>query len=139
MAGEISIEQAILLGIIVVIAVAVGWYMYTTFIASVQSGSKISVSQATIDTSGNLMLVVSNAGPAPVAVIIGVYVGNTPCSPKSATGPATISGTKVSVGTDGTATLTYSCQSFSGVSGTTVQGYLVLSTGATFPFTASVT
>jgi|GEM_PF-6408602 hypothetical protein len=28
MAGEISIEQAILLGIIVVIAVAVGWYMY---------------------------------------------------------------------------------------------------------------
>jgi len=27
MAGEISIEQAILLGIIVVIAVAVGWYM----------------------------------------------------------------------------------------------------------------
>lgn len=139
MVGEISIEQAILLGIIVVIAVAVGWYMYTTFIASVQSGSKILISQATIDPSGNLQLVLSNTGPASVAVIIGVYVGNTPCTPTSATGPASISDTKVSVSTGGAATLTYSCKGFSGVPGTTAQGYLVLSTGATFPFTASVT
>jgi hypothetical protein len=32
--GLTSIELAILLAIIIVIAVAVGWYMYTTFLAS---------------------------------------------------------------------------------------------------------
>ncbi len=139
MRAEISMEQAILLGIIIVIAVAVSWYMYTTFLSYVQSGARISVSQATVNGSGYLQLVVTNQGPANSVVIIGVYINNVFCRPVSAQGPASISGDKVAVSMGGAALLIYSCSGFAGTPGTNVQGYLVLATGASFPFTASVT
>lgn len=138
MDGEVSIEQAILVGIVVVIAVAVGWYMYTLFLASIQSGSKISVTQAAVNSTGYLQLIVANIGPS-AATIVGAYIGEVPCLPESASGSATISGTKITLNVGGSATLVFYCNGFSGTAGTAVQGYVVLSTGAVFPFTASVT
>lgn len=139
MEGQISVEQAILLGIVVTIAVAVSWYMYTTFLAYVQSGARISISQAVINRSGYLQLLVSNQGPANNVTIIGVYVDNILCRPVSAQGPASIDDDRVYLSIGSPALLTYSCKGFSGVPGTSAQGYLVLASGASFPFTLYIT
>jgi len=78
MKGLTSIELAILLAIIIVIAVAVGWYMYTTFVASTTAQGKLAVSSAQITSSGSLTLTVYN--PGPVAVTIqAVYVNGQSC------------------------------------------------------------
>lgn len=131
MKGLTSIELAILLAIIIVIAVAVGWYMYTTFVASTSAQAKLIVSQATYSsTSGTLTLVVSNPGPAATVTITGVYLNGTSCTSIS---PTTISSSA------GATQVTASCSlAVKPTPGTTLQGYVVLSTGTTFPFTAVV-
>lgn len=137
--GQVSVERAILLGVVMAITVAVGWYMYTTFLAYIQSSVKISISQAIINGSSYLQMLVLNQGPVNNVTIIGVYVDNILCRPVSAQGPAFIDGDKVRLGVGGLASLTYNCKGFSGIPGTSVQGYLVLANGASFPFTAYVT
>jgi uncharacterized protein (UPF0333 family) len=129
MKGLTSIELAILLAIIIVIAVAVGWYMYTTFVASTTSQAKLSISQATYSsTSKNLTLIVTNPGPAATVTITAVYLNGTQCT-----------GTPVTVSTSQGATAEkFSC-TITAVPGTTLNGYVVLSTGTTFPFVATVT
>jgi len=128
MKGLTSIELAILLAIIIVIAVAVGWYMYTTFVASTTAQGKLAVSSAQITKNGSLILTVYN--PGPVAVTIqAVYVNGQSCGNNL--------NKQVSVGN--TTTVNTSCTNLSLTPGTTVSGYVVLSSGATFPFTAVVT
>jgi P pilus assembly chaperone PapD len=134
MKGLTSIELAILLAIIIVIAVAVGWYMYTTFVASTTAQGRLAVSSAQITSSGSLTLTVYNPGPVDVT-IQAVYVNGQSCGSLSSSGGSGSSGVTVSVGK--TTSVTASCQN--GLTpGTTVSGYVVLSSGATFPFTAVV-
>jgi Flp pilus assembly protein TadG len=129
MKGLTSIELAILLAIIIVIAVAVGWYMYTTFVASTTSQGRLAVSSAQITSTGSLTLTVYNPGPVDVT-IQAIYVNGQSCD-----GGSGSSGVTVSVGK--TTSVTATCQN--GLTpGTTVSGYVVLSSGATFPFTAVV-
>jgi len=131
MKGLTSIELAILLAIIIVIAVAVGWYMYTTFVASTTSQAKLIVSAAILRTNGTLYLTVTNPGPAASVTITSVYVNGTSC---------TISGTTTIAASAGAVTVKAECNNLGTlVPGTTLNGYVVLSTGTTFPFVATVT
>ena len=136
MKGLTSIELAILLAIIIVIAVAVGWYMYTTFVASTAAQGTLAVSSAQIDTSGKLTLTVYNPGPVDVT-IKAVYVNGQKCeSISGGSGSASSGGVVVNVGA--TTSVTGSGCGSNFVSGTTVSGYVVLSSGATLPFKAVV-
>ena len=135
MKGLTSIELAILLAIIIVIAVAVGWYMYTTFVASTSAQAKLIVSQATLFTNGTLKLVVSNPGPAATVTITNVFVNGTSCSLGTKNNPLT---TVTVSSSKGAMIVNATCPFTTLVPGTTLQGYVVLSTGTTFPFTAVV-
>ncbi|MEL9991267.1 MAG: sodium:proline symporter [Thermoproteus sp.] len=136
MKGLTSIELAILLAIIIVIAVAVGWYMYTTFTASTSAQAKLIISQATYAVSsssssgGTLTLVVSNPGPVQQITIQSIYLSGQPCGSSS--------NTVTVITSTGTFPVSVQCP-VSATPGTTLQGYVVLSTGTTFPFTAVVT
>ena len=138
MKGLTSIELAILLAIIIVIAVAVGWYMYTTFVASTTSQAKLIVSAAILSsTTKQLNLTVTNPGPAATVTITSVYVNGTSCQLIS--GGQTVSTTTVAAST-GAVTVKAKCDNLgTAVPGTTLNGYVVLSTGTTFPFVATVT
>jgi len=136
MKGLTSIELAILLAIIIVIAVAVGWYMYTTFVASTTSQAKLIVSAAILSsTTKQLNLTVTNPGPAATVTITSVYVNGTSC-----TISGTTSGTTTIAASAGAVTVKATCNNLGTlVPGTTLNGYVVLSTGTTFPFVATVT
>jgi uncharacterized protein (UPF0333 family) len=135
MKGLTSIELAILLAIIIVIAVAVGWYMYTTFVASTTSQAKLIVSAAILRTNGTLYLTVTNPGPAATVTITSVYVNGTSCTISGTSGATTTIAASA-----GAVTVTAACSSLGTlVPGTTLNGYVVLSTGTTFPFVATVT
>ncbi|MGC8583926.1 MAG: sodium:proline symporter [Thermoproteus sp.] len=139
MKGLTSIELAILLAIIIVIAVAVGWYMYTTFVASTSAQAKLIVSQATYYTNGTLSLVVTNPGPAATVTITNVFLNGTACTLLVPSTTSTTTAISLSA-TAGAQTIKAKCSLPSNkvVPGTTLQGYVVLSTGTTFPFTAVV-
>lgn len=133
MKGLTSIELAILLAIIIVIAVAVGWYMYTTFTASTSAQAKLIISQATYSSgSKQLTLVVTNPGPVATVTISNIYLNGTACSSSPLNWAISTS--------SGATTKSLECKLPATVTpGTTLQGYVVLSTGTTFPFTAVVT
>ena len=135
MKGLTSIELAILLAIIIVIAVAVGWYMYTTFVASTTSQAKLIVSAAILSsTTKQLNLTVTNPGPAATVTITAIYVNGTPCTLSGGQTTTTVAAST------GAVTVKASCSNLGTlVPGTTLNGYVVLSTGTTFPFVATVT
>ncbi len=67
--GMTSLEIAILVAIVLIIAVAVGWYVYTTFIASATGQPRISIISAEITVGGGppqLKIRIANPGPVPV-------------------------------------------------------------------------
>jgi len=129
--GMTSLEVAIIVAIVLVIAIAVGWYLYTTFSsASQQSG--ITVTEATIyaSTSGStttytLVMRLTPQGAAQVAIdrieIAGKQLkctsGNIIQSPGEYY--VTLSGITLSVGQ-------------------VLSGRVVLQSGAVAPFTATV-
>ena len=138
MKGLTSIELAILLAIIIVIAVAVGWYMYTTFVASTTSQAKLIVSAAVLNHETNrLNLTVTNPGPAATVTITAVYVNGTSCTLDTGGQQASTITIPASAGA---VTVKATCSSLKNpVPGTTLNGYVVLSTGTTFPFVTTVT
>ena len=128
MKGLTSIELAILLAIIIVIAVAVGWYMYTTFLGATQSQAKLVIVNAVYSASkGYLNLTLTNPGPVNTVTIQAVYLNGQSCS-----GTAQVSVSQ------GPQTFQFTCPANMAAAGTTLQGQVVIASGATFPFTASV-
>jgi len=122
-----SLEIAIIVAIILVIAIAVGWYLYTTFAAAGQQSGLI-VTTATIysPTSGDpvLYLDVVPQGAAQVQVVKVEIAGKSfTCTNGVVSGKTnstvTLTGLKVSVGQ-------------------VLTGRLVLASGAITPFTATV-
>ncbi len=71
--GMTSIEIAILVAVVLVIAVAVGWYLYTTFGAAVASQANIRVVSAMAFSNGTIKITVMNGGGNAV-VLNGVEV-----------------------------------------------------------------
>ncbi|MFP3213143.1 MAG: class III signal peptide [Thermoproteus sp.] len=131
MKGLTSIELAILLAIIIVIAVAVGWYMYTTFLASTSSSPKLQIVSAQYSASkSTLTLTVVNPGPVNNVGISAIYLNGVQCgTPSTTTVP--ISSTPQSINA--------TCSGISAAVGTQLSGQLVTTAGTTFPFTAVVT
>jgi uncharacterized protein (UPF0333 family) len=126
-----SLEIAIIVAIILIIAVAVGWYLYTTFIASTSGQPRLSVISAELYTDGTLRLVVFNPGPVDVQIhsieIAGTSISSSDldCNP----------GVVITVGQQGT------CSGTVGLTvtpGTMLPGRVILSGGQSFPFNALV-
>ncbi len=131
MKGLTSIELAILLAIIIVIAVAVGWYMYTTFLASTSSSPKLQIVSAQYSAgTSTLTLTVVNPGPVNNVGISAVYLNGQSCS--------SINPTSVPI-SNTTQSITATCKGISAAVGTQLSGQLVTTAGTTFPFTAIVT
>ncbi len=58
-----SLEVAFLLGVIVVVALGVGWRLSSTFLVSQQEFSRVYPVSAYVDADGGFLLCVYNAGP----------------------------------------------------------------------------
>jgi len=58
-----SLEVAFLLGVIVVVALGVGWWLSSTFLASKQEFTRVYPISAYVDAYGDFLLCVYNAGP----------------------------------------------------------------------------
>jgi len=122
--GMTSLEVAIIVAIVLVIAIAVGWYLYTTF-ASASQQSGITVTEATIYSQGpTLVLRLVPQGAAQVAIARIEVAGKT-----LSCGGATISSP---------GEYQVSLQGLTLAVGQVVSGRVVLSSGAVAPFTATV-
>ena len=58
-----SLEVAFLLGVIVAVALGVGWWLSSTFLASKQEFTQVYLISAYVDADGDFLLCVYNAGP----------------------------------------------------------------------------
>jgi len=124
--GMTSLEIAIIVAIVLVIAVAVGWYLYTTFVASTTAQGRLSISNAEFITSdGTLRLFVTNPGPQ-VVTIKTVVLSGVECS---------LQQIQLNVGDSQWVTATCGV---SATPGSMLPGYVVTTAGTTFPFNAVV-
>jgi len=135
--GMTSLEIAIIVAIVLIIAVAVGWYLYTTFVATTGGQPRLNVVSAEINgtSSGSpkLTLVLVNPGPVDVQILNAEVAG------QSVTLTCTISGSGsgnvIGVGAQARCTGTVGV---SATSGTMLPGRVILSGGQSFPFNAVV-
>ena len=140
--GMTSLEIAILIAIVLIIAVAVGWYVYTTFIASATGQPRITIHSAEmlVFSSGapRLKVRIANPGPVPVRIerieIEGATIDLSPPTCDAITPP--VSGLNVGVG--GQVECYGDFPGFPAVPGTVVSGRVILSGGHSFPFNAAV-
>jgi len=120
--GMTSIEVAIIVAIVLVIAIAVGWYLYTTFAATGQQSGLI-VKQAKVYSDGKIELEVVPQGAGQVE-IVSVEVAGQPatCNAGVVSGPTTVT-----------------CQASAQLAvGQVVSSRIVLANGAVALFSATV-
>ncbi len=134
--GMTSLEIAIIVAIVLIIAVAVGWYLYTTFVAAAGGQPRLNVVSAEITSSNReLKLRVVNPGPVDVKVenaeVAGQIVRLT-CRAIS----GTVENDVIKVGAQ--AECTGQVQGVDAVPGTMLPGRVILSGGQSFPFNAVV-
>ena len=132
--GMTSLEIAIIVAIVLIIAVAVGWYLYTTFVASTQGQPRLNVVSAEITASNNqLTLVLVNPGP------VDVQLSNVEVAGQTTQITCQTAGTVLKVGQQDTCTATVNPPSGSKwTPGTMIPGRVILSGGQSFPFNAIV-
>ena len=122
--GMTSLEIAIIVAIVLIIAVAVGWYLYTTFIAAAGGQPRLNIVSAEI-TGDELKLVVVNPGPVDVKIshieIAGQVFEKEQTIPVGERADVTVTVTGVNA-----------------VPGTMLPGRVILSGGHSFPFSAVV-
>jgi P pilus assembly chaperone PapD len=120
-----SLEIAIIVAIVLIIAVAVGWYLYTTFVASTTGQPRLNVVSAELSsTTGQLKLVLVNPGP------VDVQIGSIEIAGQVVTVTDTIT-----VGDQKTVTVSVGVQA---TPGTMLPGRVILKGGQSFPFSAVV-
>jgi type IV pilus assembly protein PilA len=123
--GMTSLEIAIIVAIVLIIAVAVGWYLYTTFVATTVGQPRLNIVSAELSSStGELKLVVVNPGP------VDVQIGSVEIAGQVVTVTKTIP-----VGQQDTVTVTVGVKA---TPGTMLPGRVILSGGQSFPFNAVV-
>jgi hypothetical protein len=123
--GMTSLEIAIIVAIVLIIAVAVGWYLYTTFVASVGGQPRLNVVSAELYSStGQLRLVLVNPGPVDVQI-----------SSVEIAGEVVTATQTIRVGDQQTVTVTVGVRA---TPGTMLPGRVILSGGQSFPFNALV-
>ncbi len=137
--GMTSLEIAIIVAIVLIIAVAVGWYLYTTFVASTTGQPRLNVVSAEISASDRkIKLVLVNPGPVDVEIgsieIAGQVIQKNQISiVESALG--TSSGTTIRVGDQVTVEASVP---ITVAPGTMLPGRVILSGGQSFLFNAAV-
>jgi hypothetical protein len=144
--GMTSLEIAIIVAIVLVIAVAVGWYLYTTFIASVGGQPRLNVVSAEIygTSSGSpqLKLVLVNPGPVKVQIlnaeVAGQTVTLTSCTAISGEVSSASGGSGYVIGIGAQAECTGPVGGVTATPGTMLPGRVILSGGQSFPFNAVV-
>jgi uncharacterized protein (UPF0333 family) len=130
-----SLEIAIIVAIVLVIAIAVGWWLYTTFMSTTGTQARLQIVSVDIYEDGKGIIIVTNPGPANVK-IENVYIQG-PGGERSADITCTgATGNVLEVGRQ------YTCRIENGptglVPGTMVPGRIVTSGGQSFPFNAIV-
>jgi type IV pilus assembly protein PilA len=126
--GMTSIEIAILVGIVLVIAVAVGWYLYTTFAASIESHPELRVTSAVAWSNGTIRVEIVNTGSVAVYIDRAEVLGTIYSTRSGAWVPGY--GGRAIVYIDTNRWL---------APGVLIRGNLIVYTGHTVPFTARVT
>jgi hypothetical protein len=144
--GMTSLEIAIIVAIVLVIAVAVGWYLYTTFIASTGGQPRLNVVSSEINgtSSGSpkLKLILVNPGPVEVQISNAEVAGQpvtltcNPMRPSDKVSSASGGGYVIGVGSQ--AECTGPVGSITATPGTMLPGRVILSGGQSFPFNAVV-
>ncbi len=139
--GMTSLEIAIIVAIVLVIAVAVGWYLYTTFVSSTTGQPRLNVVSAEITASDStLKLVLVNPGPVDVEISAIEVGGETiqkdqiDCEQVGTSG--TVENTVIGVGAQ--AKCTGTVEGITATPGTMLPGRVILSGGQSFPFNALV-
>jgi len=122
--GMTSLEIAIIVAIVLIIAVAVGWYLYTTFIAAAGGQPRLNIVSAEL-VGNELRLVVINPGPVDVEIRQIEIAGRVFDRLQT-----------ISVG--GRADVTVTVTGVTAVPGTMLPGRVILSGGQSFPFSAVV-
>ncbi len=123
--GMTSLEIAIIVAIVLIIAVAVGWYLYTTFVASTAGQPRLNVVSAMISaTSKKLNLTLVNPGPVDVQISAIELAGN-------------VSSVSSVIKVGQTATVTAKIGG-TYTPGTMLPGRVILAGGQSFPFNAIV-
>ncbi len=137
--GMTSLEIAIIVAIVLVIAVAVGWYLYTTFVAAAGGQPRLNVVSSEITgasgTSRQLKLILVNPGPVDVKVENAEVAGETiqlTCNRIS----GNVQGNVIGVGAQ--AECTGQVQRVEATPGTMLPGRVILSSGHSFLFNAVV-
>ena len=126
--GMTSLEIAIIVAIVLVIAVAVGWYLYTTFVATATGQPRLNIVSAEI-TGNTLTLLVVNPGPVDAQIDKAEVAGklvSLNCG----------GGNVIKIGKN--ATCTGTVEGLSAVPGTMLSGRVILSSGHSFIFNAAV-
>jgi uncharacterized protein (UPF0333 family) len=121
--GMTSLEIAIIVAIVLVIAIAVGWYLYTTFAAAGQQSGLV-VTSAKACTDGRIQLDVVPQGASQVVIVKVEFAGTeaTSITPSTVSSPTTV-----------TVNTNLRLQA-----GQVLTGRVILSSGAMAPFTATV-
>jgi hypothetical protein len=138
--GMTSLEIAIIVAIVLIIAVAVGWYLYTTFVSSVGGQPRLNVVSAEINGtsrgSPQLNLILVNPGPVEVKVDYAEVAGQTvslTCQPIGSS--SNVQNNVIGVGSQAKCTGTVGVTA---TPGTMLPGRVILSGGQSFPFNAVV-
>jgi len=124
--GMTSLEIAIIVAIVLIIAVAVGWYLYTTFVATTVGQPRLNVVSAEMSASrGRLNLTLVNPGPVDVQISSVEIAGR-------------LFDMRETIPVGGNRTVTVSVTGISATPGTMLPGRVILSGGQSFPFSAVV-
>jgi hypothetical protein len=130
-----SLEIAIIVAIVLVIAVAVGWWLYTTFISSTATQARLQIVSVDLYEDGRGKAIITNPGPANVK-IENIFIQG-PGGETSATITCTgAAGNVLEVGRQYTCTINGGPAGLA--PGTMVPGRIVTSGGQSFPFNAVV-
>ena len=134
--GMTSLEIAIIVAIVLIIAVAVGWYLYTTFVASTTGQPRLNVVSAELSNkTKKLNITIVNPGPVDVQISAVELAGNITSITAVFIGTNTISPYIISVGQQAKIVAIVSGKY---TPGTMLPGRVILSGGQSFPFNAIV-
>ncbi|AFA40398.1 Class III signal peptide [Pyrobaculum oguniense TE7] len=134
--GMTSLEIAIIVAIVLIIAVAVGWYLYTTFVASTTGQPRLNIVSAEFSASDKeLNITLVNPGPVDVQLSHVELAGKTYPISSCMSGEQTIQNNVIKLGQNATCTASIDLTL---TPGTMVPGRVILSGGQSFPFNAIV-
>jgi FlaG/FlaF family flagellin (archaellin) len=130
-----SLEIAIIVAIVLVIAVAVGWWLYTTFLASSASQARLQIVSVDLYQNGGGRAIIANPGPANVK-IQAIYIQGPGGEVSATINCRDATDNVLEVGRQYTCTITGGPTDLA--PGTMVPGRIVTSGGQSFPFNAIV-